>query len=228
MVALRILLINPNTSNFVTEIVAEEARHACSAGVEIAAITGTVGAPIVSSRSDNAVAAAQVLKLAGANYHEYDAIVLAVSFDCGLIALRNLMPIPVVGMSEAAMHMACLVGETFGMLTFGDRSSAIYHELVQLYGLATRFNDIYTLPALTDEEMRDTMLVADKVQNVTEQAAASGVEAMVMAGAVFAGMPRQLGSRCPIPMIDGIAAAVRCAETLVSMDIVKAKEEQLS
>lgn len=127
---LRLLLINPNTSQFVTDAVMAEAGKSCPADTELVGTTGESGAPIIGCRTEDALATNEVLELASRHYGGCDAIVLAVSFDSGLHAARELMPIPVVGMTEAAIHMACLVGGNFGVLTFGDRAGPIYSELL--------------------------------------------------------------------------------------------------
>ena len=52
-----------------------------------------------------------------------DAVVIGVSFDVGLRALRELAPVPVVGMTEAACLVACTLGGPFGIVTYGARSA---------------------------------------------------------------------------------------------------------
>lgn len=87
---MKILVINPNTSTFVTEAVAAAAQAMAAPGTEIVAVTGSYGASIVSGRSEDALAAAEVLRLAAENDKDCDAIILAISFDSGLRALREM------------------------------------------------------------------------------------------------------------------------------------------
>ena len=48
------------------------------------------------------------------------------------------MPIPVVGMTEASLHTACLLGRRFGLISFGQSSRAMYSDVVQRAGLSQR------------------------------------------------------------------------------------------
>ena len=214
---MRLLVINPNTSQFVTDIVAAEARRAAGAGTEIVPVTGEAGAPIVGCRTEDVIAAGQVIELAARRHDEADAVLLAISFDSGVRAARELLPIPVVGMCEAAAHLACMLGGKFALLTFGDRAGAIYEEIIEGYGLASRFTGVFTLPILSPEELHDTSLVAGRVLEAVHDAADRGAESVVLAGAVFAGLPSHLRDRTPIPLVDGIAAGVRMAEALVAL-----------
>ncbi len=67
-----------------------------------------------------------------------DAVVVAISTDAGAAAARELLPIPVIGITEAALVTACLVGGAFGVLTFGARAAAWSRELVGRCGLSAR------------------------------------------------------------------------------------------
>src|SRR3712207_3329710 len=100
---MRILLINGNTTPFVTETAAAEARRSCRADTEITAVTATFGAAIIATRVEHAIAEHAMVELAARHAGESEAVLVAVSYDTGLRALRELLPVPVVGMTEAAL-----------------------------------------------------------------------------------------------------------------------------
>src|SRR5918996_515371 len=135
---MKILLINANTTPAVTERIAAEARRVATPGTEVLPVTGTFGAPIIGTRAEMAVAEHSALDLFARHGAGVDAVVIGVSFDVGLRALRELAPVPVVGMTEAACLMACTLGGPFGIVTYGARSAAILREIVAGYGLAGR------------------------------------------------------------------------------------------
>ncbi len=218
---MRILLINPNTSQFVTDTAAAEARKVCAPTTAIEAVTGTIGPPIIGCRSEAAIGAYAALELAATHGRDADAIVLAVSFDCGLPAIRQAFSMPVVGMTEAAAHTACMVGGRFALLTFGDRVAPLYEELIDSYGLTSRFVGVHCIPALTPAQLRDPSLVQDRIVDAAHTLAKQGADSVILGGAVFAGLPNRLDKETPIPLIDGLAAAVRMAETLVDLRITK-------
>jgi allantoin racemase len=213
---MRLLLINANTSAFVTEKVAAGARAAASPGTEIVAVTGRFGARVIASRSENAIAQHSTIELAARHAEGCDAVVIAVSYDTGLGGARELLPIPVVGMTEAALLTACMLGGRIGIVTFGRRVLPLYQEVVASHGLASRIagwrvvesNAPYS-PGAT-EELDRTL-----VERAGELVERDGAEVVIFTGAVMAGVPARLQSRIPVPALDGVTCGVRQAELLV-------------
>jgi allantoin racemase len=101
-VSLRILLANANTTEAVTAICAASARAAASPGTEIVPTTPRFGPALISSRVENAIAAHGILDCLAAHHAGCDAAIRAVSHDTALAAARQLLPIPVLGITEAA------------------------------------------------------------------------------------------------------------------------------
>ncbi|MGI9491054.1 MAG: aspartate/glutamate racemase family protein [Geminicoccaceae bacterium] len=219
---MRLLVINPNTSDFVTDTVAKEARRAASTDTEIIAVTGKKGPSIIGGRAENALGAVSSLELAAEHATGVDAVLLAVSFDSGLKPLRELLSVPVVGMSEAAMLTACMVGGRFSMVTFGERAVALYQELADDYGLAQRCAGVRSLPPLSESELRDpSLILPGLIDQIGCAVADQGAESVILSGAVFAGMAAQLSNQVSVPVIDGIAAGVCMAESLHRLGLRK-------
>uniref|UniRef100_UPI0025EB567E aspartate/glutamate racemase family protein n=1 Tax=uncultured Pseudacidovorax sp. TaxID=679313 RepID=UPI0025EB567E len=87
---MRLLLINPNRTQAVTDAVLAAARSAARPDTELLAVTGRQGPAIIASRAENALAQQEVLELAAQHAAEVDAIVLGVSLDSALWACREL------------------------------------------------------------------------------------------------------------------------------------------
>ena len=96
------LLVNANTSQLVTDKVTAQARASASPGTEIVAVTGVFGARIIGSRAEHAIGEHSTLALVSQHAKDCAAVVVAVSYDTGLRAARELLPIPVVGPHFAA------------------------------------------------------------------------------------------------------------------------------
>ncbi|MFM9981615.1 MAG: aspartate/glutamate racemase family protein, partial [Burkholderiales bacterium] len=88
---MKILVINPNLTQAVTDAVAAVARKYAAPGSEILAVTGEFGPQVIGSRAENAIAHHGVLDLAARHHAGCDAVVLGVSLDTGLLALRELL-----------------------------------------------------------------------------------------------------------------------------------------
>ena len=67
-----------------------------------------------------------------------DAALIAVSFDTALDAAREAAPFPVVGMTEAALHAAAMLGGPIGFIGPVRRASDVYREVMARTGLARR------------------------------------------------------------------------------------------
>ncbi|MFY7939956.1 MAG: aspartate/glutamate racemase family protein, partial [Burkholderiaceae bacterium] len=123
---MRLLLLNANTSEFVTERVATFARTMARSDTEIVARHSSFGAHIISTRTELAIAEHATLDALAHHADGFDAVVLAVSYDTALTAAREMLSIPVVGITEAALLTACMLGTTTGVVMFGKRVLPLY------------------------------------------------------------------------------------------------------
>ncbi|MBC7598394.1 MAG: hydantoin racemase, partial [Polaromonas sp.] len=135
---MRLLILNPNTSPFVTSRVSAQAKLSAGIGTEILEATGTFGARIIGTRAELAIAGHATLDALAQHGGTYDATVLAVSYDTALYAAREMLQVPVVGITEAALLTACMLGTRTGVVMFGKRVLPLYQELATLYGLNLR------------------------------------------------------------------------------------------
>jgi allantoin racemase len=213
---MRILVLNANTTDFVTQTAAAEARRVASPGTEIVTATADFGAAIVATRSEHAIAEHAAVVLAARHATECDAVVIAVSYDTGLKALREMLSVPVVGMTEAALLSACMLGGPIGLISFGKRVWPIYRELIEGYGLTGRIagkrvSDNTTAYKPGDYSALDAELVATAHDLIEKD----GAESIVVLGAVMAGASRRIEARVPVPVLDGMRCAIPQAEALV-------------
>lgn len=225
---MRLLLINPNTTAVITAQVAAAARAAAAPGTEIVEATGAFGAAVIGSRAENAIAAHAVLHAATSQPAPYDAVILAVSLDTALDALREALDVPVVGLTEAALLTATMVSRRAALLTLGPRLVPVYAELIAHYGLAARVPAVEALTQTPQDFLRDPAAARAALQAHCERLAQQGAEAIVLAGAVFAGHAAAVQPALPVPLIDGAPAAVALAEMLVRLRLPKARVGSLS
>ncbi|MFX6544518.1 aspartate/glutamate racemase family protein, partial [Acinetobacter baumannii] len=88
---------------------------------ELLAVTASFGPAVIGSRAENALAQHGVLELVAQHAPGCDAVVLGVSLDTALWACRELLDIPVVGMTEAGLLCGATVATRIGLLTNGAR-----------------------------------------------------------------------------------------------------------
>ncbi len=219
---MRILVVNSNTSEIVTEKVGVAARAAASSGTDLVAVTGTFGARVIGTRAEHAIAEHSTIALVSRHAADCDAVVIAVSYDTGLRGARELLDIPVVGMTEAGLLTACMLGGRIGVVTFGRRVLPLYRELVASYGFADRIAGWRVLESAAayargahPELDREILAAANAL--VQDDFA----EVVILSGAVMAGVPARLQPGVPVPLVDCIVCSVRQAELLASLRLPK-------
>lgn len=221
---MRILLINPNTSESITDRLTAVAKDAAMPGTEIIGLTATRGVPYIASRTEAQIGGAIALEMLADHHANVDAAIIAAFGDPGLPAARELFDIPIVGMAEASMVTACLLGRRFALVTFSNALTGWFAECVELNGLGDRCCGIRTLTdavsSVADvQDEKEALLVDLMLRSVAED----NPDVIILAGAPLAGLAAKVAARIPVPVIDQMAAAVMQAETLVRLNIRKAK-----
>lgn len=199
----RLLVVNPNTSEAVTAAFLAEARLAVPAGVTLDGVTGNFGAAIVSTLAEEVIAAHSALTLIAHHAPGYDGVILAISFDSGLAAGRELLPVPVVGITRAALEAA---PPPVGVVFFGEVSRPLYHRLIAEVGVPVMGLECVAVTGAQDylvPEGRDAAALA-----AAERLRAQGAASVVLCGAAIVGMARRLQPALAIPVLDGAAPAV--------------------
>lgn len=225
---MRLLVANANTTQAVTDAVVAEARRHAAPETTIIGATGAFGAAIVSTEAGNAIAGHAALDLLARHAGQVDAAVLAISFDTALQAAQELMPFPVVGMTAAALHTACLIGRRFGLVTFGGGSRLMYLDLVEASSLGRRMAGCETVELASAAAYLDTALLDQAVLAAASRLRAAGAGSVVVAGAATAGMARRLQAASPVQLLDGIGCAVRLAEMLAGLGVRSARAMPLA
>jgi allantoin racemase len=216
---MRILVANANTTQAITDACVAAARRVAAAGTEIIGATPAFGPQVISTLAENAIAAHALLEALAAHAGQVDAAVLAVSHDTALEAARQLMPCPVIGMTEAACLTACMLGGRFALLSLGA-VTAPYEMLVERHGLAARCAEVRGIAATPQEALADPARVQAMLLEAIE-ALARRADAVVLGGAALAGFDQALQPRAPVPLLDGIPCAVKLAEALAGLRLPK-------
>lgn len=221
---MKLLLLNPNVSDSVTALIRAEAERSASRATEVEVLTAPFGVAYIETRFEALIGAYAAAQLAAEHHERFDAVVLAAFGDPGLGGLREALPCPVTGLTEAALASACLLGQRFSIVAISQRIRAWYRETVQSYGLESRLASIRGL----DEALADIGSVqADQGERLIALAercvADDGADVIVLAGAPLAGLARSLRGRLPVPAVDGVSSAVRHAESLVALQPGRAR-----
>ncbi len=221
---MRILLANPNTTEAVTDMIAAAARAAAAPGTEIVAATARFGPRIIGTRAEMAIAEHGALDTLARNADGCDAAIIGASVDSALRAAREMFAFPVLGLTESALHVACLAGGRFGTVTLSHRSCHALRDMVEGYGLMSRCGGLRAADATPHDLLAAPDRVADLIvaeaRILIEQAF---VDVVVLVGAVMAGMLPRVQPHLPVPVVEGVSASVALAESLVRLKLPKAR-----
>ena len=220
---MKILLLNPNTTAEVTGLLYAAGHRAASPGTELVAMTAKRGVPYIATRAEAQIGGAIALEMLAEAGQNFDAAIIAAFGDPGLFGARELFAFPIVGLAEAAMLTACMVGRKFSIVTFSRTLAPWYHECVAMHGLQARCAGIRAL----DEAFQSISDVQAEKEGVLVRLANAAVEqdeadVVILSGAPLSGLAEKVRDRIPVPLIDPIAAAVRQAETLAVLKPRKA------
>ncbi|MEH2920418.1 aspartate/glutamate racemase family protein [Samsonia erythrinae] len=226
---LLIQVINPNTSLAMTETIGMAARAVAATGTEIIAVSPSQGVPSIEGHFDEAIAAVGVLEqVKRGKAQGVDGHIIACFGDPGLLAAREVASKPVIGIAEAAMHMATLVATRFSIVTTLPRTVIIARHLLQRYGFEHHCAALHAidLPVLALEQ--DSGIAQQKVREYCIQSLhQDGVGAIVLGCGGMADLAQALTRELAIPVIDGVSAAVKLIESLSALGLTTSKHGDL-
>ena len=216
---MKIVVVNPNTTAAMTEGIGRAARAVAAAGTEILAVNPADGPASIEGWYDEVFSIPGLLAEIAA-HPEADGYVVACFDDPGLDAARSLTDRPVIGIGEAGYHVASLVSGRFGVITTLARSIGALETNLLKYGLDRRCCGVRAveLPVLALDD--DPELTLARLGAGIEAAKAEDrAEAIVLGCAGMAELAADLTAAHGLPVIDGVAAAVKLIEGLVALGV---------
>lgn len=199
---MRILLINPNTTAEVTALVARLLEPQLPPGVTLKPVTGRFGARYIASRSAAAIAGHAALDAFAEHGGDCDGVYLACFGDPGLLALKELASVPVIGMAEASCLDAAARPGRFAIVTGGERWGPMLQEFVGTLGLAEKLAGIETVAPTGADIARDPDGAIELLAQACRDAAArTGAATVILGGAGLAGLAARIRPRVDVEVI---------------------------
>ncbi|MEP6840996.1 MAG: aspartate/glutamate racemase family protein [Bradyrhizobium sp.] len=217
----KILIVNPNTTASMTETIGAAARTVAAPGTDIIAVTSSMGPASIEGFYDEAFAIPGLIQ-AVTNSPDADAGIIACFDDTGLDAARSAARFPVVGICEAALVTTGQIAKRIAVVTTLPRSIVPLEELVRRYGYAERARVTACNVAVLDLE-RPGSGAAEKLEAEIARALDQGAEAVVLGCAGMADLAARLSRQFGVPVVDGVAAAVKQAEALAGLKLTTSR-----
>jgi len=222
---MRIKLINPNTTQRMTDAMGRCARNVVAPGTEVIAVSPTMGPPSIEGYYDEALATLGLLAEVEAGERDgCDGYVIACFGDPGLYAARELARGPVIGIAEAAMHAASVLAPGFTVVTTLARTCGMAWHLAERYGMKrfcrnVRATDVAVLE-LDQPGSAARRIILDECRRALDE---DGSDAIVLGCAGMAELCAEIEDALGAPVIEGVTAAVKWTEALVSLRLGTAK-----
>jgi len=216
---MRILFVNPNITSSITEVMVAEARRSAAADTELVPVTAAFGTLYIENRVEAAIAGHAILDACAGHSDGCDAVIISAFGDPGLHAAKELLDIPVVGVSEAAFLAAYMLGNRYAIVCLTPRLKTWYVETAHAHGLAGKLVAAHAIPGpvpditRAKDDLKDKLL-AECLKAVDEDDA----EVIIIGGGPVAGLAREIRDEIPVPLIDGVSAAVKLTEALVGLE----------
>jgi allantoin racemase len=213
---MRILVVNPNTTAAMTEKIGRAARAVAASGTEIIAVNPPDGPVSIEGYYDEAFSVPGLLaEIAKGEASGVTAHIIACFDDTGLEAARSLASAPVIGIGEAAFHLASMLGHRFAVVTTLSRSIAAIENNLLKYGLASRCAKVRACEvpvlALDDPASNASAQISAEIERAKRE---DNADVVVLGCAGMADLAARLSEQHGVPVVDGVASAVKLAEAL--------------
>lgn len=216
---MRILVINPNRVDQCTDLIRDAAAGVAEQGTDIVVTSPIWGPVLLHGQFEVQLSATGVLDRVAA-LDGFDAVVMAGFGEPGREAAQELTPVPVLDITECAPTAAKLLGRTYAVVTTADRSVPIVEDRLRVLGHAARCAGIVAtglgVPELVADRDHATRVIVDRAQHAVSEL---GADVVVLGCGGMAGLAAPVSRAVGAPVVDGVTAAVKLAETLHRLDL---------
>jgi len=222
---MKIMVINPNTSESMTNHIREELSRIKRPDTELTVLCPEKGPETIESAYDEAHAIPPTLELVKkANQEGYDAVILACFSDPGLEAAKEVSEIPVIGIEESTLHMAAMLGARFSIMTPRKQRIPVREEHVHMRGMNHFLASVRSLDLSVAETDADPKKTKKRVLEVAKAAVEEdGAEVIILGCAGMAGYAPELESKLGVKVLDPTAVALKVAEAMVDLGLKHSK-----
>ena len=209
---MKIVFINPNSSDAVTEAIRQAVKQYNYNGLEVDVVKCQNSPTAICNAADELLAGANVMKMAIEEEldKKYDAIILGCFADPGLSALRETVTVPVTGLLESSMIFAKLQGKRISIIASGNHEDlSPWDQSLRSIGEANSIASVRCLGSTVEKALE----VSEEhiLRLVNECIREDGAEVVVLGCASFAGKGESLSRMAGIPVIDGIKESLTMA-----------------
>jgi allantoin racemase len=215
----RVLLMNPNGDLDMTAAIQRSADEFANGEFDVVC-KPTPGAPeFIETYEDQLKAAPGMIQLLRENEDEFDAFVVACHCDPNLDAMKEITNKPVVGIGEASMKIASMLGHRFSVISPARHSIPNKEALIRKYHL----QDVLASVRAPEDEMATASDEEKYLQAARSALDEDIAEVIVLGCAGMAGLDKRLEEQLGAPVLDGVVCALIIAAGLVKYGVSTSK-----
>lgn len=208
------LVLNPNTSPGMTSEIEETATRVFQDPWAYEVQMAPAGPESLESWTDYHLASVCVLPLVEEYQQKVDGIVLACFGDPGLYLLKEYCNVPVIGIAEASMALAILLGAKFGILAGMRRAVDLMDSMVRTYGLESRYAGTESLEMRVLDFEKEREKTLDKLETTSLKLRQCGAEVLLLGCAGLTTFVDDLQKKVDMPVIDPVEAGCQVLKTI--------------
>ena len=216
---MKILIINPNSSAEMTAAIQKVASNFAAGDFEVNTVRNPEAPEFIETYEDQLKTAPDMMKMIRTNEDSYDAFVLACHCDPQLDVCKEITRKPVVGIGEASMKIASMLGHRFSVVSTAKHSIPNKEALVHKYFLDGVLASVKAPPDNAgDCTVEEKTFLAAKAAIEEDMA-----EVIVLGCAGFAGLDKQLQEKLGVPVLDSVVCGLIIAAGLAKYGVSTSK-----
>lgn len=219
---MKLLVINPNSSKAMTADIDKSARAYAASDFEVDTMLTACAPEFIDTYEDAAQAAPGMVKLVRDNESAYDAFIVACHCDPNLDLLKEITTKPVVGVGEASMKMATMLGHKFSVVSTGSHSIPNKEAVIHRYHLDGCCASVRA-PGGAHCSCDAEELFLDAARLAIEEDMA---EVIVLGCAGMCGLDKSMSEKLGVPVLDGVTCALIVASGMVKAGITTSKKRR--
>ncbi|MCQ9617879.1 aspartate/glutamate racemase family protein [Paenalcaligenes niemegkensis] len=221
---MKLLVVNVNTTQAMTDLIGQSARQVASENTEIIPLTPRFGAESVEGNFESYLSAVGVMDCVQQYQGSFDAIIQAGYGEHGREGLQELFNVPVIDITEAAASTAIFLGHQYSVITTLDRAVPLIENRLLLAGFerrcaSVRATGLGVLELEADSERAINAIIQESLRAINEDKA----EVICLGCGGMSDLQRRVQEATGVPVIDGVTAAVKIAESLVQLGLQTSK-----
>jgi allantoin racemase len=216
---MKILIINPNSDPEMTAVIRKTAEQFAGGELEVVC-KATPGAPsFIDSYRDETETAPGMIRLLKEHENEFDGFVIACQDDPNLDVMKELTPKPVVGIAEASMKIASILGHRFSIISTSRTSIPNHEVLARKYHLQDALASVRAPGDDTKNLSEEEKFTAAATAAIEDDMA----EVIVLGCAGMADLSKRMQENLGVPVLDGVVCGLIIARGLIQVGVGTSK-----